>query len=67
MRIDAVGRSCPEPVLMLQKALKDRPEAVEIAVDNAAARGNCARFAAHAGYRVTETQEGGVWIVKAER
>ena len=40
MRIDAIGRSCPEPVIMLKKALADKPAAIELAVDNAAARGN---------------------------
>lgn len=64
MRIDATGRSCPEPVLMLRQALKDKPETIEIAVDNAAARGNCTRFAAHAGYQVTVQEEGPVWVLQ---
>ena len=66
-RIDAVGRSCPEPVIMLKKALADKPASLEIAVDNAAARGNCTRFASNAGYTVTEIQEGSVWVLKLER
>lgn len=64
MRIDAVGRSCPEPVILLKNALKDEPAELEIAVDNAAARGNCTRFAAHAGYTVTESAEGAVWVLR---
>lgn len=64
MRIDAIGRSCPEPVIMLKKALSTKPAELEIAVDNAAARGNCTRFASHAGYSVTETQEGAAWVLK---
>lgn len=63
MKIDAIGRSCPEPVLMLQKALKEKPAALEIAVDNAAARENCSRFARHAGYELTVREEGGVWTL----
>ena len=67
MRIDAIGRSCPEPVIMLKKALADKPASLEIAVDNAAARGNCTRFASNAGYRVSETQEGAVWVLKLDK
>ena len=63
MRIDAIGRSCPEPVLMLRKELKSRPEAIEIAVDNAAARENCTRLAAHEGYRTEIKEEGPVWVL----
>lgn len=61
MKIDAIGRSCPEPVLMLQKALKEKPESLEIAVDNAAARENCSRFARHAGYQLEIKEEGAAW------
>lgn len=64
MRIDAVGRSCPEPVLMLRQGLKDKPDALEIAVDNAAAKGNCTRFATHAGYKVSVREEGPVWVLQ---
>ncbi len=67
MRIDAIGRSCPEPVILLKKALAEKPAELEIAVDNAAARGNCTRFAVHAGYRVTEVQEGAVWVLRLEK
>ena len=67
MRIDAIGRSCPEPVIMLKKALSEKPASLEIAVDNAAARGNCTRFAKNAGYSVAETQEGAAWVLKLEK
>lgn len=67
MRIDAIGLSCPEPVMLLKNALADAPETLEIAVDNAAARGNCTRFAAHAGYTVSETREGAAWVLRLEK
>ena len=63
MRVDAIGRSCPEPVIMLKKALADKPAAIEIAVDNAAARENCSRFARHAGYRLEIKEEGAAWLL----
>ena len=67
MRIDAIGLSCPEPVILLKNALADAPAALEIAVDNAAARGTCTRCAAHAGYRVTETREGAAWVLSLSK
>lgn len=67
MRIDAIGLSCPEPVILLKNALADKPATLEIAVDNAAARGNCTRFATHGGYRVTETREGAAWVLRLEK
>lgn len=65
--IDAMGRSCPEPVIMLRNALKARPEACAITVDNVAARENCARFASHAGYQVTVTGVGGVYTLEMKK
>ena len=50
-----------------KKALSGKPDALEIAVDNAAARGNCTRFAQNAGYRVSEAQEGAAWVLKLEK
>lgn len=65
--IDAKGRSCPEPVIMLRNALKAGPAACAIAVDNVAARENCTRFATHAGYLVTVTEEGGVYTLELKK
>ena len=35
-RIDTSGFSCPEPVIMTKKALKDSPDALMVIVDNVA-------------------------------
>lgn len=44
--IDATGLSCPEPVMLAQKATRDNPsEDVRITVDNATARNNILRMA----------------------
>lgn len=52
IEINACGLSCPEPVVMLAKALKDKPEEAVICVDAPAACENCTRFATNAGYSV---------------
>lgn len=57
--IDARGLSCPMPVLMVQKAVKNGgPGELEVAVDNRCAVENVTRFARNAGYEVTVAEQG---------
>ena len=52
--VDARGYSCPVPVVMVQKALKDgNPSKLEVAVDNQCSVENVTRFAKNAGYKVS--------------
>ena len=52
--VDARGYSCPTPVIMVQKAVKDgAPASLEVAVDNQCSVENVTRFAQNAGYKVT--------------
>lgn len=54
--IDARGYSCPTPVVMVQKAVKDKnPSKLEVAVDNQCSVENVTRFAQNAGYKVSVT------------
>jgi len=51
--IDARGLSCPEPVIILQQALKKlKNGAVEVLVDSGTARDNITRMAKHSGWIV---------------
>ena len=56
--IDARGRSCPEPVILTQKALAQFPEGIEVLVDNTTSRDNITRFGKNKGYQVLVEQEG---------
>ena len=57
--VDARGYSCPMPVIMVQKAVKDgAPETLEVLVDNRCSLENVTRFANNQGYSVTSSQEG---------
>ena len=56
--IDARGRACPEPVLMVKKALAKNPEGLKSLVDNVTARENVKRFASNLGYNVDVEEEG---------
>ncbi|MDO4581668.1 MAG: sulfurtransferase TusA family protein [Bacillota bacterium] len=54
--IDARGVSCPEPLLMLKKAMAGKEaEYIEL-VDSRVAVENITRFAGHQGYAVSCTE-----------
>ena len=61
--VDARGRSCPEPVLMTKKALKENPNDIEIIVDNVTAKENVTRFAINSGYKVEVKQKENDYIL----
>ena len=51
--VDARGYSCPTPVIMVQKAVKEgSPKKLEVAVDNQCSVENVTRFGRSAGYEV---------------
>lgn len=52
MVIDTSGLSCPEPVLRAKKAIKSKPQTVEILVDNTTAAQNVTRFLKSNKYQV---------------
>ena len=58
-KIDARGLSCPEPVILIRKAMQSGGTAYEMVVDNPASRENVTRYAQHAGYTVSVAEKGG--------
>ena len=62
-KIDARGLSCPEPVIMTKKALSSGDREYEILVDDVAPKENVTRFAEHQGYKVSITEEDGVYTL----
>ena len=65
--IDAIGRSCPEPVLMTKKGLEESPEGVSVCVDNRIPVENITRFASNLGYKVEKKEENGVFTLVIRR
>ncbi len=57
-KVDARGRSCPEPVLLTKKAIDQSPEGVLVLVDNTTASENVKRFAGNLGYKVEIVRDG---------
>ena len=54
-QLDARGLSCPEPVILIRKAMAGKEPRYEMVVDNPVSRENVTRYAEHQGYRVTVT------------
>ncbi len=59
--IDACGLSCPEPVLMVKKALASKGKNYEVLVDNRTAMENVSRFSTNSGYNVEVKSDGGIY------
>lgn len=57
--IDARGRSCPEPVVMLHNAVREKPDDIALTVDNPTAVENCMRYAKNAGYDIEKSVSDG--------
>ena len=56
--IDARGYSCPEPVMMLRKAMFTKEDSYDILVDNLVSVENLTRYAGHNGYDTEFKKEG---------
>lgn len=61
--IDARGKPCPQPVLLVKSAVDGGQTLFSILVDNQAAVENVRRFAHKSGYRVTVDELQGCWRI----
>ncbi|MDD6235853.1 MAG: sulfurtransferase TusA family protein [Clostridiales bacterium] len=61
--LDARGLSCPEPVIMIRKAMASKENAYEMLVDNQTSKENVTRYAEHQGYKVTVTENGEEYLL----
>jgi len=60
--VDAVGLSCPEPVLKLREVV-DAAREIELLVDNQASVENCTRFAQSKGFSVSVSGATGLYTM----
>ena len=63
-KLDARGLSCPEPVIMLRKAMMSHEDAYEITVDNPTSKENVTRYGEHQGYTVQVTEQAGEYTLR---
>lgn len=60
--IDCRNMACPQPVVMVKRALEENPgEPLNVLLDNGAPRENVSRFAVNRGLAVEETAIGGAF------
>ena len=65
--LDARGLSCPEPVIIMRKAMMSTDTEYEIVVDNVVSRENVTRFAEHQGYKVTVSENNGEYTLSIRK
>ena len=63
-KLDARGLSCPEPVIMLRKAMMSEEPVYEITVDNPVSKENVTRYGEHQGYTVQVTEQAGEYTLR---
>jgi tRNA 2-thiouridine synthesizing protein A len=66
-RIDARGLSCPQPVVLVDRAVREGNTDLEILVDNEVSRENVLRMAARRGLKTEVCQEGPDTIIRATK
>ena len=67
MELDCRGLSCPEPVILTKKAIKDNPDAIDVLVDQRAPLENVSRFLRAMKYNVVAEELDGEWKIKATK
>jgi TusA-related sulfurtransferase len=65
--IDARGLLCPEPVVLVQKAIKTAPAEATVLVDAMAAKENVTRFAKSRGYEVSASEKDGEFMLTLKK
>ena len=63
-QIDARGLSCPQPVVLVDRAIKDGNTDLKILVDNEVAHENVMRLAAKRGLQTDVRQEGADIVIR---
>ncbi|MBE3117765.1 MAG: sulfurtransferase TusA family protein [Candidatus Atribacteria bacterium] len=66
-QIDARGLSCPQPVVLVDRAVKDGNTDLEILVDNEVARENVMRLAARRGLKTDVRREGADIVIRTAK
>ena len=65
--LDARGLSCPEPVVMIRKAMASKASEYTMVVDNVTSKENVTRYAEHQGYTVTVSENDGEYTLTMKK
>lgn len=61
--LDARGLSCPEPVIMLSKAMMSKENKYQMVVDSPTAKENVSNYGKKQGYNVNITEQNGEYTL----
>lgn len=65
--LDARGLSCPEPVIMIRKAMMTKENEYKIMIDNVTSKENVTRYAEHQGYTVSVSEKEGEYTLSIKK
>lgn len=67
-KIDARGLSCPQPVVLVKKAIDKLGKGeIEVLLDTVTAKENVSRLARNTGFQVSEEEKGGEFLLKLSK
>ena len=67
MKVDARGRACPEPLLMVKNSLEEGEKNLEILVDTNTALNNIMRYLKNKGFITSTEEEEEYFIIKVNK
>jgi len=66
IKVDAIGYSCPEPVIRLKKVIADHNQ-IDLLVDNKTSSQVCSRFALSQGFTVNIKKDGENYLLEIRK
>lgn len=68
IKVNAIGQTCPIPVIMTKNALKEIAEGlIEVSIDNKISKENIEKFSKEMGFSFTTREENGVFFIKINK
>ncbi len=68
IKVNAIGQTCPIPVIMTKNALKKITEgSIEVSIDNKISKENIEKFSKEMGFSFTTREENGIFFIQINK
>lgn len=68
IKVNAIGQTCPIPVIMTKNALKEIAEGlIEVSIDNKISKENIEKFSKEMGFSFTTREENGIFFIQINK
>lgn len=68
IKINAIGQTCPMPVIMTKNALKEITEgSIEVSIDNKISKENIEKFSKEMGFSFNTREENGIFFIQINK